>query len=98
MQQNGDFIACLRTNSTAVGFEESHITWTTMTTPKQVGSFFIYGQPINGYISGVEYFTVNGNTYLVYGKYYDPIVNTHKLHSVVMKFSPDKVRYIFNTS
>lgn len=40
-----------------------------------------------GYVSDVKFFSLNNYTYAVIGIYYNPIDNTHRANSLLIKFS-----------
>ncbi|KAL1493109.1 hypothetical protein ABEB36_011235 [Hypothenemus hampei] len=67
--------------------ETSTLIWSSST---QNGSSYVYDQFSTGYISGVEFFTLNGVPYVIVCQYYDVKLNKHDLGCMVLRFSYDK--------
>lgn len=80
-----------RTDTVKVINEASMLSWNTLSTANDSGSFFQYDEVFRGYISKVEFFTLNGKTYVIVGKYFDPVQETYDLDSVVIKFNEERV-------
>ncbi|XP_060516237.1 uncharacterized protein LOC132695789 [Cylas formicarius] len=78
--------------SQAEGVKEvSTISWSTSPNRGESRTFISYPLiDVPGYISGVEFFTLNGKTYSVISQYYDPISDTHELDCVVLCFEIGK--------
>ncbi|XP_030756290.1 uncharacterized protein LOC115882382 [Sitophilus oryzae] len=70
--------------------EMSTMTWSTRKSHNSTGSFNIYPSVFQGYISGVEFFSIGVTTYAVIARYYDPAIDSHDLDCTVIKFSEDK--------
>lgn len=71
--------------------ERSTLAWSTTGSQNTTGGIFSEALNFTGYVSAVEFFTINGATYAVIGKYYDPTTNSYDLDCVVYKFSEDRV-------
>ncbi|KAL3289954.1 hypothetical protein HHI36_023337 [Cryptolaemus montrouzieri] len=80
--------ATCRTNNSQS--EHSTLTWNTITSENVDGGLHSHPIDFTGYISAVEYFSLNGNTYVIVGRYYDPMANSYNLDCVIYKFSKDK--------
>lgn len=68
-----------------MALENTYITW------HNVEHYESYIKNIfdTGYISDAKFFTLNGVTYLVLIRFYDPIHDTHNLECVIMKQSSE---------
>ncbi|CAH0562664.1 unnamed protein product [Brassicogethes aeneus] len=80
---------CRRDVTTALQ-EVTSVTWSTKSSAHRNGSFHIFNEFITGYVSGVEFFTIEGITYAVIGIYYDPVLDSHDVTSRVIRFDEDK--------
>ncbi|XP_044256902.1 uncharacterized protein LOC123006464 [Tribolium madens] len=80
------------TNKNKVMDEISSLTWTVTPYGNNTGGFFIHRGFFNGYITGVKFFTIYGKTYIVVGIYYDPILETHAVDSLVLRFNQDQTK------
>uniref|UniRef100_A0A6P7FVF0 Uncharacterized protein LOC114333090 n=1 Tax=Diabrotica virgifera virgifera TaxID=50390 RepID=A0A6P7FVF0_DIAVI len=79
-----------RTNKDNLINEISIMTWTTKTRGNKKGSFYQYNTFFTGYISKVDFFTLNDKTYAVIGRYYDPILDSYDLDCTIIQISEDK--------
>lgn len=70
--------------------EVTSVTWSTKSTDTRNGSFYLFDEFVAGYVSGVEFFTIENSTYAIIGIYYDPIADDHRVNSRVIKFNDDK--------
>lgn len=82
-----------RTETSKVMNEVSSLSWNILPGGRNNGSggFNLHQNFISGYISGVEFFTVYGKTYVVIGRYYNSVFDSHTLDSLLFKFDEDKV-------
>ncbi|XP_044765962.1 uncharacterized protein LOC123322163 [Coccinella septempunctata] len=78
---------CRRNSSKS---ERSTLAWSTVTYQNNTGDMFTETLNFTGYVSDVEFFTINGATYAIIGKYYDPTTNSYDLDCVVYKFNEDR--------
>lgn len=91
-------ICFFRSNTSKVLNEFSALTWTSEIAKTDL---YVQQQPydnITGYISGVEYFSIKNQIYVVACRYYDPVLDTHDLDCMVMKISKMTVSVKFNNS
>ncbi|CAG9759594.1 unnamed protein product [Ceutorhynchus assimilis] len=79
-----------RTNQTEDNKEISILAWNTSSTCNTSGCLNTYPYFFTGYISAVEFFTVNEITYAVIARYYDPVKDTHDLDCILLRFSENK--------
>ncbi|KAF5284772.1 hypothetical protein FQA39_LY04497 [Lamprigera yunnana] len=79
--------AC-RTNNVDRYNENVTLMWMTYSPDGAVDHFY-FPENLLGYISGVQFFTYAGNTFIVVAKYYDPISNTHDVPCLVWKISKE---------
>ncbi|KAJ8938300.1 hypothetical protein NQ318_020359 [Aromia moschata] len=79
-----------RTDTARVLNEISMMSWNRLPTENSTGTFYQYDKVIEGYISGAEFFTLNGRSYAVIGRYYDANIDSHDLKCLVIRFSDDK--------
>ncbi|RZC34014.1 uncharacterized protein BDFB_000847 [Asbolus verrucosus] len=79
-----------RTDRTKVMNEVSSLTWNTIPRENSPGGFFLHQTFFTGYVSGVKFFTIGGRTYVVIGFYYNPVVDTHDMNCLVLRFNEDK--------
>ncbi|XP_063929204.1 uncharacterized protein LOC135141748 [Zophobas morio] len=79
-----------RTSKKKVINEVSSLTWNLPPRENSTGGFFIHRGFFHGFISGVEFFTIYGRTYVVIGIYYDPVLDTHNADTLVLRFNGDK--------
>ncbi|KAG5899454.1 hypothetical protein JTB14_015307 [Gonioctena quinquepunctata] len=71
--------------------ELSMMTWNTIPTAETNGSFFQYHSFFAGYISKVEFFTLENKTYAIIGRYYDPVLDSYDLDCTVIKFNENRM-------
>jgi hypothetical protein len=86
-----DLFFFFRTSKTKVMNEVSSLTWNTIPRDDNTGGFFVHQAFFNGYISGVKFFTIYDTTYVVVGVYYDSVLDTHNVNSLVLRFNEDRV-------
>lgn len=73
------------------------MTWNTKSQDNTIGQFHQYDKFLSGYVSKVDFFTLNGKTYAVVGRYYDPVTDKYELDCSVLRFNDNKVnKYPFN--
>lgn len=86
-----------RTTHSKVYNEISMMTWNTKSQDNTIGQFHQYDKFLSGYVSKVDFFTLNGKTYAVVGRYYDPVTDKYELDCSVLRFNDNKVnKYPFN--
>ncbi|XP_045481889.1 uncharacterized protein LOC123686020 [Harmonia axyridis] len=71
--------------------ERSTLAWSTVVNQQNTtGGMFSEALNFTGFISDVEFFSVDGATYAIIGKYYDPSTNSYDLDCLVYKFNEDR--------
>ncbi|XP_056645403.1 uncharacterized protein LOC130450794 [Diorhabda sublineata] len=80
-----------RSNKSKLMNEVSMVTWTKKTERNIPGVFYQYDKFLSGYISKVDFFSLNGKSYAVIGRYYDPVVDSYNLDCTVMRFDENRL-------
>nr|XP_023020987.1 uncharacterized protein LOC111509459 [Leptinotarsa decemlineata] len=78
------------TKTSKVLNEVSTLTWNTKSTSNSDGLFYQYDTFITGHITKVEFFTLGNTTYVIVGRYFDPILENYNLDCTVIKFNENR--------
>ncbi|KAK4872002.1 hypothetical protein RN001_016126 [Aquatica leii] len=78
-----------RTNSSTGFNETTSLMWITHS-PNGAVDHYYYPENVSGYVSGVEFFSYNGSSYVIITRFYEPINNTYNVPCLVFKITKER--------